>query len=105
KHFPGELIILGGPYDFMRLIKLVRATRDRADAIKPPVLKSPIPYTETTVIDRRQFAAVAAAAGTASAMHAGNASGDDASHKGDRKPFKLKYAPHFGMFEHSAGKD
>jgi len=33
------------------------------------------------------------------------AAGSGAAGQGGRHAFKLKYAPHFGMFEHSAGKD
>lgn len=54
-------------------------------------------------MDRRQFIASGVAAGVASAA----ASTGLADHHApaDAKPFKLKYAPHFGMFKHHAGND
>jgi hydroxypyruvate isomerase len=57
------------------------------------------------MIDRRGFLAAGLAAGAA-ATTAGAARADET---GDKTPvkhkFKLKYAPHFGMFRHSAGDD
>lgn len=44
------------------------------------------------------FAGLAAGAATLSMQNSANA-------KDTGKPFKLKYAPHFGMFKHSAGED
>ena len=57
-----------------------------------------------TPIDRRRF--LGASAGlAASGIVAGGAAAqeDDAPERG--KPFTLDYAPHFGMFRHSAGDD
>lgn len=67
-------------------------------------------------MDRRKFLAVSAAtvssvafAQDTGAKPAEKATNVDGSARGAAsgaaKPFKLKYAPHFGMFEQSAGKD
>jgi hydroxypyruvate isomerase len=59
-------------------------------------------------MDRRTFLATGVAAGAAaslgftSAAHAQRAGVNSAS---GRRTFKLKYAPHFGMFKHHAGDD
>jgi hydroxypyruvate isomerase len=62
-------------------------------------------------MDRRRFLAAGLAAGAASlaavtteTQNAGTQSSPAAS-AGGSKSFKLKYAPHFGMFEKSAGKE
>lgn len=56
-------------------------------------------------MDRRHFLAAGAAvgAGLAAMPHSGQAS--ETTHPPASKPFKLKYAPHFGMFKHHAGSD
>ncbi len=54
------------------------------------------------MFNRRNFLATGIAAGAA-ASTAGLANAADEKEKKNR--FKLKYAPHFGMFRHSAGKD
>ncbi len=54
-------------------------------------------------MNRREFiGAGVAAAGAAAAASAGTST---AAAQTERKPFKLKYAPHFGMFTHHAGED
>jgi len=53
---------------------------------------------------RRDFLAAGAAAGAAVAV-AGAESSAKADHHEKKGGFKLKYAPHFGMFRHSAGED
>lgn len=54
-------------------------------------------------MNRREFiGAGVAAAGAAAAASAGTST---AAAQAERKPFKLKYAPHFGMFTHHAGED
>jgi len=60
---------------------------------------------------RREFIATSAA--TAAALTAGSAAAssampkqqDDSGHNAGDGGFKLKYAPHFGMFRHHAGND
>ncbi|WP_182867716.1 hydroxypyruvate isomerase family protein [Rhodopirellula sp. JC639] len=51
-------------------------------------------------MDRRQFSVATAATVLASTLAGGNTSAADPS-----RPFTLNYAPHFGMFAHSAGED
>ncbi|MEW4489996.1 TIM barrel protein [Thalassoglobus sp. JC818] len=53
-------------------------------------------------MQRREFLAAAGAASTVIAMTNTSASAQDG---GSSAPFKLKYAPHFGMFKNSAGND
>ena len=55
-------------------------------------------------MDRRSFIAASAAAGVSLGTII-NPSTSQAAEKPSRKPFNLKYAPHFGMFGHHAGKD
>ncbi len=50
-------------------------------------------------MNRRNFLKAAAAGGALMTVPAA------AAQKSPAKPFKLKYAPHFGMFRHSAGED
>ena len=55
-------------------------------------------------MDRRHFLASGIATGLAStATFAG--SSEKTSVSTTVKPFKLKYAPHFGMFKHHGGED
>lgn len=55
---------------------------------------------------RRSFAAGAAlAAGPFARAASGAAPGATSGTAPAKHPFKLRYAPHFGMFEHSAGPD
>ena len=61
-------------------------------------------------MNRREFiqAGVAASAVTATGTSLAEASSDaesEGASAGEREPFKLKYAPHFGMFRHLAGND
>lgn len=58
-------------------------------------------------MDRRDFLAMTVAAGAVSLPAAALATTDTESRKETLKQsaFKLKYAPHLGMFENSAGKD
>jgi len=58
---------------------------------------------ERTRISRRGF--LASAAATAAALTTGAAGADSISAVRNSSKFRLKYAPHFGMFEHHAGKD
>ncbi|MDX9972146.1 MAG: TIM barrel protein [FCB group bacterium] len=51
-------------------------------------------------MDRRQFLATSLAVGAAAAL-----AGAQETVPAPQRQFKLKYAPHFGMFEASAGKD
>ena len=51
---------------------------------------------------RRDFVKTAAAAGAASLVPAGSLKG---SSGGLQEPFTMDFAPHFGMFSHSAGDD
>jgi hydroxypyruvate isomerase len=53
-------------------------------------------------MDRRSFIATGAAVATGALIGAKSASAAESKVK---NPFKLKYAPHFGMFQNSAGKD
>lgn len=54
---------------------------------------------------RRDFLQRSLAAGAVAATTGYTPLHAAASPRADRHPFKLKYAPHFGMFEHSAGPD
>ena len=56
-------------------------------------------------MNRRQFITTTSAGAVAagSLSNAAFASQDDDQH--ERRPFNLKYAPHFGMFKHHAGDD
>jgi hydroxypyruvate isomerase len=60
-------------------------------------------------VNRRNFIATAAAVGTLSgaASRADDEAEDDGAKGGAEKPrpFTLRYGPHFGMFQRSAGKD
>jgi hydroxypyruvate isomerase len=59
-------------------------------------------------MNRRAFLKTGLAAGTALAMlgvEARSAGAQTAQKKGDKGVFKLKYAPHFGMFRNHAGGD
>jgi hydroxypyruvate isomerase len=59
-------------------------------------------------MDRRTFLATGVAAGAASALkltHTAAAAAAAPPSPGGRNRFKLKYAPHFGMFKHHAGDD
>jgi len=54
-------------------------------------------------MNRREFLGTSLAAGAASLTLGATASPQ--AGKGDKRKFKLKYAPHFGMFKHHAGED
>ena len=54
---------------------------------------------------RRSSAHVAAVAGLSIAGRIAHAAQDDAAASPARRTFHLRYAPHFGMFRHSAGPD
>lgn len=56
-------------------------------------------------MQRREFLATSVAAGAAAMAAGGMASAQESSAAKPKRQFKLKYAPHFGMFEKSAGKD
>jgi len=58
-------------------------------------------------MNRRTFVARALAGGAAISMLAftRQSSGAELAKSSGRRKFKLKYAPHFGMFRHHAGKD
>lgn len=56
-------------------------------------------------MDRRHFIAAGAVAGTTLTAITGSAKVEKADDPLESKPFKLKYAPHFGMFKHHAGDD
>jgi len=53
-------------------------------------------------MDRRSFLAAGVAAGAAATVATGQSAAESDDKRGG---FKLKYAPHFGMFKHSAGPD
>ena len=55
-------------------------------------------------MDRRSFLATGLAAGAA-AISTAAARAEDKTQPLSKGKFKLKYAPHFGMFRHHAGKD
>ncbi|GMV99664.1 MAG: hydroxypyruvate isomerase [Candidatus Hydrogenedentota bacterium] len=54
-------------------------------------------------MNRRQF--VAAGLGTAAAVAGAALGSKDVAQAAPQRTFKLKYAPHFGMFKESAGED
>ena len=54
-------------------------------------------------MDRRKFMAASVAAGTAMTIGAKSAIAQGT--KSNRAKFRMKYAPHFGMFTNSAGND
>ena len=56
-------------------------------------------------ISRRGFMGVAAGAAMAATTVTSLAKGQDPTSAKPNRKFKLKYAPHFGMFKHHAGKD
>ncbi|MFQ5805463.1 MAG: hydroxypyruvate isomerase family protein [Phycisphaerae bacterium] len=58
-------------------------------------------------MDRRTFLAtgLAGAAASLEAVSTGRAQRGSVSQSSGRRAFKLKYAPHFGMFKHHAGDD
>ncbi len=56
-------------------------------------------------MERREFLSVAAASTAAAATGVTMASSQDGSASSKRAPFKLKYAPHFGMFREHGGGD
>jgi hydroxypyruvate isomerase len=60
--------------------------------------------TRNRTISRRKFIVGSAAAATAVSITPGFAS-EVYAHPDSQHRFKLKYAPHFGMFEHHAGED
>ncbi len=55
--------------------------------------------------DRREFAAITAGGIASTALTALAAEDKAKPIAVKQQPFTLKYAPHFGMFQHSAGKD
>jgi len=55
-------------------------------------------------MNRRSFLATGLAAGAA-AISTTAARAEDKTQPSNKGKFKLKYAPHFGMFKHSAGQD
>jgi hydroxypyruvate isomerase len=57
------------------------------------------------MMDRRHFIAAGAAAGTMLSAITGSSQAQQAGIPPASKPFKLKYAPHFGMFKRHAGDD
>jgi len=57
------------------------------------------------VIDRREFLATTAAAGTVLPYAATLLAGTETTPTIKPGGFRLNYAPHFGMFQHSAGED
>ncbi len=56
-------------------------------------------------MNRRDFLAAGVTAGAAAIGLRTSTRAQSPGSAGDRKPFKLKYAPHFGMFRHHAGDD
>lgn len=56
-------------------------------------------------MNRRNFLAAGLTAGAAAATFNTTQAQDNAAAKPKKHDFKLKYAPHFGMFRHSAGED
>jgi hydroxypyruvate isomerase len=58
-------------------------------------------------MNRREFMAAGVAAGAAvsAGLSSPSARAQDAADPPNRAKFRLKYAPHFGMFRHSAGND
>lgn len=57
------------------------------------------------MINRRTFIATGLAGAAAAAGMVPRADAQVAQQSADKKKFKLKYAPHFGMFKHHAGDD
>jgi hydroxypyruvate isomerase len=56
-------------------------------------------------MNRRNFISKGVAATGVAAISAGTAMAGNSMKKKKKADFKLKYAPHFGMFKHSAGED
>jgi hydroxypyruvate isomerase len=56
-------------------------------------------------MNRRNFISKGVAATGVAALSTGAAMAENPSKKKKKADFKLKYAPHFGMFKHSAGDD
>ncbi len=58
-------------------------------------------------MNRREFLGTSLAAGAATALGMGTTAGaaQQRPNHTSRQEFKLKYAPHFGMFRHNAGND
>jgi len=61
--------------------------------------------TNAKFISRRHFIGGAAAAAVAVSTTASFTKGQESAPAAAKRQFKLKYAPHFGMFRHHAGKD
>ena len=60
---------------------------------------------ENKKLSRRRFIGTATAATAALAVSPVGISGKHSAARSEKSAFKLKYAPHFGMFEAHAGKD
>ena len=60
---------------------------------------------DDNTISRRGFMGVAAGAAMAATTVTSLAQGQSLTNAKDSTKFKLKYAPHFGMFKQHAGKD
>ncbi len=56
-------------------------------------------------MNRRKFISSGMAAGAALGMVASSVKAQDKTDNSEKRSFKLKYAPHFGMFQHHAGKN